>query len=255
MINSQFDSLRVRQYPDRASLGAAAAVFAAETIRAACEARGEARVIFACAPSQDEFLAALVKEQIDWARVVVFHMDEYSGLTAEHPRSFRRYLREHLVERIPAPRAVHWIQAENDAAAECARYAALLADKPVDLTCMGIGENGHLAFNDPPVADFSDPLLVKKVQLDETCKKQQVNDGCFPNVDAVPPFALTLTIPALIGARRVSCVVPGMRKAGAVWDALLGPVDTGCPASILRSHPDAVLHLDPDSASLLPKAP
>jgi glucosamine-6-phosphate deaminase len=255
MITSHFDSLTVRQFPDRASMGAAAAVFAAESIRAACEARGEARVIFACAPSQDEFLEALIKEQIDWARVVVFHMDEYSGLTADHPRSFRRYLREHLVERIPTPRAVHWIQAENDAAGECARYADLLAEKPVDLTCMGIGENGHLAFNDPPVADFKDPHLVKKVQLDDTCKKQQVNDGCFPNVDAVPPFALTLTIPALIGARRVSCVVPGARKAGAVWDALLGPVDTGCPASILRSHPDAVLHLDGDSASLLPKAP
>jgi glucosamine-6-phosphate deaminase len=255
MITSHFDSLTVRQYSDRASMGAAASAFAAESIQAACAARGEARVIFACAPSQNEFLDALVKEQIDWTRVVVFHMDEYSGLTADHPRSFRRYLREHLVERVAKPRAVHWIQAENDPATECARYAALLSEKPVDLTCMGIGENGHLAFNDPPVADFKDPHLIKKVQLDDTCRRQQVNDGCFPSVDAVPPFALTLTIPALIGARRVSCVVPGERKAGAVWDALLGPVDTGCPASILRGHPDAVLHLDADSASLLPKGP
>jgi glucosamine-6-phosphate deaminase len=255
MITSHFDSLTVRQYSDRASMGAAASVLAAESIRAACDARGEARVIFACAPSQNDFLDALVKEQIDWARVVVFHMDEYSGLTADHPRSFRRYLREHLVERIPAPRAVHWIQAEDDAVTECPRYAALLLEKPVDLTCMGIGENGHLAFNDPPVADFKDPHLVKKVQLDDLCKRQQVNDGCFPTVDLVPPFALTLTIPALIGARRISCVVPGMRKAAAVWDALLGPVDKSCPASILRSHPDAVLHLDSDSASLLPRTP
>jgi len=253
MITSQFDSLTVRRYPDRPAMGAAASVFAADCIRAACDANGEARVIFACAPSQNEFLDALVKEDIDWSRVVVFHMDEYSGLTADHPRSFRNYLREHLVKRIPAPRAVHWIQAENDAAEECARYAALLAEKPVDLTCMGIGENGHLAFNDPPVADFQDPLLIKKVQLDETCKRQQVSDGCFPTVDAVPPYALTLTIPALIAARSVSCVVPGVRKAGAMWDALLGPVDKGCPASILRSHPRAVLHLDADSASLLPK--
>jgi glucosamine-6-phosphate deaminase len=255
MITSQFDSLTVRQYSDRAAMGAAASVLAAECIRAACDDRGEARVIFACAPSQDEFLEALVKEQIDWARVVVFHMDEYSGLAADHPRSFRRYLREHLVERIPAPRAVHWIQAENDPMAECARYADLLFEKPVDLTCMGIGENGHLAFNDPPVADFKDPHLVKRVQLDDACKRQQVNDGCFPSVDAVPPFALTLTIPALIGARRISCVVPGVRKAGAVWDTLLGPVDASCPASILRGHPHAVLHLDADSASLLPKTP
>ena len=236
-------------------MGAAAAVLVAESIRAACDARGEARVIFACAPSQDEFLNALVEEEIDWARVVVFHMDEYAGLTADHPRSFRRYLREHLVERIPAPRAVHWIQAENDPAAEGARYAELLSEKPLDLTCMGIGENGHLAFNDPPVADFKDPLLVKKVQLDDLCKRQQVNDGCFPTVDAVPPFALTLTIPALIGARRISCVVPGGRKAAAVWDALLGPVSASCPASILRSHPNAVLHLDSDSASLLSQTP
>jgi glucosamine-6-phosphate deaminase len=234
-------------------MGAAASAFAAESIRAACAANGEARVIFACAPSQNEFLDALVKEDIDWARVAVFHMDEYAGLAADHPRSFRNYLREHLITRIPAPRAVHWIEAENDAREECARYAALVAEKPVDLTCLGIGENGHLAFNDPPVADFNDPLRVKKVQLDQRCKRQQVNDGCFPTVDAVPPFALTLTIPALISVRRISCVVPGAGKAVAVWDALNGPVDPSCPASILRKQPHAVLHLDAESASLLPK--
>lgn len=235
-------------------MGAAAATFAAEVIRAACDERGEARVIFACAPSQNEFLDGLIRENIDWAQVSVFHMDEYAGLPESHPRSFRSYLREHLLSRIPAPRSVNLIQAENDAAAECERYAALLADKKMDLTCMGIGENGHLAFNDPPVADFNDPKLVKKVELDLRCKRQQVNDGCFPTVDAVPRFALTLTIPALISSRHVSCVVPGLAKAPAVWDTLLGPIDTGCPASILRTCAHAVLHLDADSASLLKKS-
>jgi len=250
MKNITFGSLEVRQYPDRTALGSAAAAQVADAIRVACATRGEARVIFACAPSQNEFLAALIRQPIVWASVTVFHMDEYVGLRAEHPQSFRHFLRTHLLEHVAAPRAVHLIHAENDPLDEAARYGRLLAEKPIDLVCLGIGENGHLAFNDPPVADFSDPERVKVVELDATCRQQQVNDGCFPSFDAVPTHALTLTIPTLVGARQVSCVVPGERKAPAVRDTLLGPISTACPASILRQHAHAVLSIDDASAAL-----
>jgi glucosamine-6-phosphate deaminase len=247
-----FDSLAVRQYPDRPALGAAAAAHVADCIRAACAARGEARVIFACAPSQNEFLEALVRYPIAWPQVVVFHMDDYVGLRADHPQSFRHFLRTHLLEHIALPKAVHLIRAENEPVHECARYSALLAEKPIDLVCMGIGENGHLAFNDPPVADFSDPERIKVVELDLACRQQQVNDGCFPNLETVPVDALTLTIPMLVSAREISCVVPGERKAEAVRATLLDPVSTACPATILRQHPSAVLFIDAASGSLLP---
>ncbi len=251
MKTNQFDSLEVRQYADRAALGSAAAANVAEASRLACSTRGEARVIFACAPSQNEFLAALVRHPIAWNKVTVFHMDEYIGLRGDHAQSFRHFLRTHLLDHVTAPHAVHLIQAEKDPLHEAARYAQLLSEKPIDVVCLGIGENGHLAFNDPPVADFRDPQVIKIVELDDACRQQQVNDGCFPSFDAVPTHALTLTIPTLVGARTVSCVVPGERKAQAVRDTLLGPIDTACPASILRQHKDAVLHIDAASASLL----
>ena len=247
MKTRRFDSLAVHQHADRAALGVAAA----RGVAAVIAALGAARVVFACAPSQDEFLAALLAQPVDWAKVTVFHMDEYADLPADHPASFRNYLRGHLLAHV-APRAVHLIRAEADAAAEAARYTALLAERPLDLVCLGIGENGHLAFNDPPVADFADPALVKLVALDDACRRQQVHDGCFPAFDAVPTHALTLTIPALLNAREISCVVPGERKAKAVRDALLGPIATSCPASVLRTHPRAVLHLDDAAAALLP---
>jgi glucosamine-6-phosphate deaminase len=247
---SKFDALELRSSPDRAAMGAAAAARVAEILRTACRERGEARVVFACAPSQDDFLAALLREDVEWGKIVVFHMDEYVGLGAEHPQSFRSYLREHLLAHI-TPRSVHLIAGERESQAVCAEYAGALSEKPLDLVCMGIGENGHLAFNDPPVADFADPLLVKQVELDEACRQQQVNDGCFPTLADVPTHALTLTIPALLGAAAISCVVPGERKAAAVRATLLGPVGVQCPASILRRHPNAVLHVDPPAISLL----
>jgi glucosamine-6-phosphate deaminase len=253
MRQSTFGSLDVRQYADRATLGAAASRLVADSLRRTIAASGEARAVFACAPSQNEFLAALIAETVDWSRVVVFHMDEYVGLSAAHPASFRGFLHGHLISRIAPPKAVHLIRADEDIGAECQRYGALLAEKPIDLVCMGIGENGHLAFNDPPVADFRDPQLIKPVALDAACRRQQVNDGCFPAFDAVPTHALTLTIPALVGAREISCVVPGERKALAVRATLLGPITTDCPASILRTHPRAVLHIDDAAASLLGK--
>jgi glucosamine-6-phosphate deaminase len=252
MKNRTFDALQVSIHADRAAVGEASAKAAAAALRAAC-AKGGARAIFACAPSQNEFLAALVREEIDWSLVTVFHMDEYVGLSASEPQSFRRYLGKHLLTHIPPPRIVHLIRADEDPERECQRYSALLAEAPIDLVCLGIGENGHIAFNDPPVADFHDPQLVKIVELDDLCRQQQVNDGCFPAFDAVPAQAVTLTIPALVRGAEISGVVPGERKARAVRETLIGPIGTACPASILRSHPRARLHLDQASASLLPE--
>lgn len=241
--------LAVHVHPDRMAMGRAAAHEAAEALGAALARQGAARLVLACAPSQDEMLAALAAAPVDWSRVTVFHMDEYVGLDAVHPASFRRYLQEHFLAGV-RPAAFHGIAGEAAAAAaECRRYAALLAAAPLDLVCLGIGENGHLAFNDPPVADFADPETVKRVDLDEACRRQQVNDGCFRTLAEVPRQALTLTIPALLGARRLVATVPGPRKAAAVRAALHGPVTPACPASILRTHPAAALHLDPAAAA------
>jgi glucosamine-6-phosphate deaminase len=249
-----YDQLRVHEYPDRETMGRAAADHVRAIIAAACAARGVARVIFACAPSQNEFLAALVAPPptVAWSQLSIFHMDEYVGLSASHGQSFRHYLRGHLLDAIPAPKAFHPIRGEAPSLQdECERYSRLLREKQIDLVCMGIGENGHIAFNDPPVADFDDPELIKVVTLDNICRQQQVNDGCFAKLQDVPTHALTLTVPALFSARAISCVVPSQRKAQAVRDTLLGPIAKSCPASILRMHPNAVLHLDAAAASKL----
>jgi glucosamine-6-phosphate deaminase len=246
------DSLNVEIHPDRASMGAAAAKRAASILRRAISDKGFARVILASAPSQDEVLAALTAApELDWSRVTIFHMDEYVGLTGEDPASFRKYQSRHVLSQVH-PAAFHGIRGEApDVFEECLRYARLLAEAPIDLVCMGIGENGHIAFNDPPVADFQDTMAVKVVDLDDACRRQQVNDGCFPDFDAVPRQAITLTCPTLMSARALVCVVPGPRKAAAVKATLHDPVTTACPATILRHHPSAVLYLDSASASLL----
>jgi glucosamine-6-phosphate deaminase len=179
-------------------------------------------------------------------------MDEYVGIAAEHTASFRRYMHERIATRVPL-RAFEYIEGDReDAAAETARYARLLQDHPVDLCCAGIGENGHLAFNDPPVADFADPRAVKVVELDETSRRQQVGEGHFATLADVPTHAVTVTIPALLSARRMLVIVPEARKAPAVAAALTGPVTTACPASVLRRHARATLFLDPASAADLP---
>ena len=214
----------------------------------------ECNMIFAAAPSQNEMLAALAAQPgIEWNRVNAFHMDEYIGLAPDAPQGFANFLRAAIFTKVPF-RSVNCLDgtaASRDPAAECARYSQLLRRFPVDITCMGIGENGHIAFNDPPVADFDDPALVKPVALDEICRNQQVHDGCFATLDDVPTHALTLTVPALMHAAQVFCVVPAATKARAVRDTLLGDIRTACPASILRRHPAATLYLDADSASLL----
>jgi glucosamine-6-phosphate deaminase len=251
MTSRQVDKLHVSILPTRAEMGQAAAAEAAAAILGAIKTRGEARIVLASAPSQNELVEALTAAPIDWNRVVIFHMDEYLGLPADHPATFRRYQREHVLSRVQ-PYAFEGIRGEApDAAAECRRYADALSAEPIDVVCLGIGENGHLAFNDPPVADFEDPALVKIVELEELCRQQQVNDGCFPTLADVPRAALTLTIPALMSGKALFCVVPGPRKAAAVQATLTGPIDTSCPASVLRQHPCARLYLDTDSAALL----
>ncbi len=249
--------LAVEIHADRPALGRAAALAAASYLHDVIAANGEARVIFACAPSQNEFLTSLLAVSrdghtaVDWSRVTAFHMDDYVGLPGTHPQSFRTYLREHFLSQVKV-KAFHPVPAEEpDTAAVCARYTALLSEKPIDLICMGIGENGHIAFNDPPVAEFEDPHLIKVVELDDACRTQQVNDGCFPTFDAVPKHAFTLTVSVFRRAARLSIHVPGPRKAAAVQATVEGPITTACPASILRLHPAATLYVDVAAASLL----
>ncbi len=181
----------------------------ADLLRQTLESQGHARVILASAPSQSDMLAVLMQAEFDWSRVTIFHMDEYLGLSGVHPASFGHYQRTHVLNRI-TPEAFHAIDGEtSQPAMECDRYARLLSECPIDLVCLGIGENGHLAFNDPPTADFADPVWVKVVDLDPVCRQQQVNDGCFATLEDVPRHAITLTIPALMSAGALVCVVPG----------------------------------------------
>jgi len=243
----------VRVHPGTAAMARAAADEAAEVMRAAVAARGVAHAMFATGNSQLAFVDALVHETegVPWADTVVFHMDEYVGVGPDHPAGFQRWIRERIVE--PAqPRAAYYVEGLGDAEAECARYAGLLRSHPLDLCCLGIGENGHLAFNDPPVADFADPLDVKVVELETACRLQQVHEGHFAALEAVPAHAITVTIPALLRAWRVLAVVPEARKAEPVHAALTGPIATSCPASALRTKAHATIHLEPESARLLP---
>ncbi len=249
------ERLAVEIHADQTQLGRAAALAVAASLREVIARQGQARVILACAPSQSSFLSALAAPSlagtIDWSRVTAFHMDEYVGLAADAPSSFRRYLQEHLLAHVPLGR-FHPLWAESaDLAAECARYSDLLNERPIDLICLGIGENGHVAFNDPPVADFDDPATVKIVELDPACRRQQVNDGCFPSLAEVPRQALTLTVPVFRRACRLSICVPGHRKAAAVRRALRDTITPACPASILRQHPNATLYLDAAAAAEL----
>lgn len=251
-MRMQVDALRVEIFADRAAMGAQAGADAAAAIRAAIEKKGRANVMFAAAPSQNETLAALcAAEGIDWTRVHAFHMDEYIGLDGAHPAGFGNFLKRAIFDRLPFA-AVELIDCRTaDPEAEARRYAALLREYPLDVCLCGIGENGHLAFNDPPVADFADPLLVKVVRLDERCRLQQVHDGCFARIEEVPRCALSATVPALFAAETIVCTVPAATKADAVYDMLRGEIATSCPASILRRHPNAALYLDPASAGKL----
>ncbi|MGA0557609.1 glucosamine-6-phosphate deaminase [Larkinella sp. VNQ87] len=254
LSSSQTNQLTVRRFPTRALLGEQAAQAASERIRSLLAERETISIIFAAAPSQNEFLAALAPETaIDWSRIHAFHMDEYVQLPDEAPQRFGNFLKERLFDRVPF-RSVNYLNGNApDLAAECERYSSLLRQYPVDIVCMGIGENGHIAFNDPHVADFNDPVWVKVVDLDPVCRQQQVNDGCFDQLAAVPTHALTLTIPALMQAPHIFCMVPGINKASAVFHTLHSPVSETHPSTILRLHEAATLFIDDKSASQLPQ--
>jgi glucosamine-6-phosphate deaminase len=244
-------SLKVETFADRKALGSAAAHEIATELRSVLTAKGSARVIFAAAPSQAETLTALAAEpDIDWGLVTAFHLDEYIGLTSDAPQGFGNWLRAAIFDRL-AFAEVNYIRVGWDPVVAASDYATLLSAAPIDIVCLGIGMNGHLAFNDPPVADFADPLDVKVVELDETCRRQQVEDDCFRELADVPRSAITVTIPALLAARRLFCVVPGALKAEAVRATLTEPIDTAWPSTILRTHPACTLYLDSDSASLV----
>lgn len=233
-----------------AASGAAAGIDAADAIRRSISDHGRARVIFASAPSQEAMLSTLVAQpDIDWSRVEGFHMDEYLGLPTEHPQAFGPW----LVERLSTVDVGRFerIRSEGAAKAEVERYSGLLREAPIDVVCMGIGVNGHIAFNEPHQSDFDDQRLVRTIELDLASRQQQVDDDCFAALDDVPTQALTLTIPALLSATEIICTVPGEHKSAAVERALQGPIDESCPASVLRTHDSVRMHLDSAAASRL----
>lgn len=251
MKEMKADKLNVKIMPDRTEMGQVAAKDIVTAIKKLLSEREEINMIFAAAPSQNDVLKALVESDVEWSRVNAFHMDEYIGLDKNAPQGFGNFLVDHIFGQVPF-KSVNLIDcASMDPEMECERYTSLLMENPVDIIVMGIGENGHIAFNDPWVADFNDTKKVKTVLLDEVCRQQQVNDGCFEKLEQVPQKAITLTCPVFIHAPQLFCIVPAITKAQAVKRTLQGEINEECPATVLRTHDSAVLYLDADSASLL----
>lgn len=245
------DNLTVKKYTTREEMGAAAARDIRNAIQTLLEKKAEINVIFAAAPSQNEVLRALVESDVDWSRVNAYHMDEYIHLPPDAPQCFGNFLTGKIFGKVPF-KSVNLIDSTApDAQAECDRYEAILRANPADIIILGIGENGHIAFNDPWVANFKDDRLVRIVALDDVCRQQQVNDGCFATLEEVPKIAMTLTCPVFIRAPQLFCIVPALAKANAVKRTLEGAISEECPATVLRSHGNAVLYLDADSASKL----
>lgn len=243
--------LLVKIYETREMMGKQAAAEAAKAIRETIIKKNACNIIFAAAPSQNEFLEALSKSDVDWGKVNAFHMDEYIGLPQGAPQSFGKFLERTIFSKIPLG-SIHYIngQAEN-LQMETERYSKFLRENPTDLVFMGIGENGHIAFNDPHVSHFDSTNEMQVVELDEKCRQQQVNDGCFSQLSLVPEKAFTITVPRLIDAGQIFCIVPAPSKAWAVKETVTGEIRETLPASILRMCPNAVLYLDADSAKLL----
>lgn len=262
LLSTKIESLPIDVFPSNADVGQAAAAEAADFLKQILQERGSANIIIATGNSQLTFLEALrATPGIDWSNVNVFHMDEYINLEPGHPASFPAFLQRHFLDYLQPPAGKFFPvpgQRTGDGAPQhaeqveraCRTYEALLHTHPADLCALGYGENGHLAFNDPPFADFDDPVWVKVVQLDEVSRRQQLGEGHFPDLASVPTHAITLTIPALLAARKVLAIVPETRKSQAVQRALYGPVDESCPGSILRQVSHAHLFLDRDSAAL-----
>ena len=251
MKTEKVEKLSVYTFETREEMGKVAAADAAARINAIIEKNGVANVVFAAAPSQNDLLENLLKTDIDWSKVRAFHQDEYVGISADEPAGFGNFLDRAIFQKVNFKELHYLLCGAEEAEEKCASYSELLRQYPIDLIFLGIGENGHLAFNDPAVADFNDPKMVKIVELDDVCRQQQVNDGCFATLDDVPKQAMTMTMSLIMSIPEAICVVPTIRKANAVYHALLGEVTTACPASILRNHPNAALYLDKDSASKL----
>lgn len=245
------DKLKVKILPNRTEMGKVAANDIITAIKALLQEKAEINMIFAAAPSQNDVLKALVDSDVEWNRVNTFHMDEYIGLDKAAPQGFGNFLVEHIFGKVQF-KSINLIDCEaKDPEEECVRYERLLSENPVDIIVLGIGENGHIAFNDPWVANFNDARTVKTVLLDEVCRQQQVNDGCFDHLNQVPQKAITLTCPVFIRAPKLFCIVPALTKAQAVRRTLQGAINEECPATVLREHNSALLYLDADSASLL----
>ncbi|MGB9858096.1 MAG: glucosamine-6-phosphate deaminase [Dictyoglomaceae bacterium] len=245
------DNLLVKVFETREEAGEEEAKDVANIVNKLLSQKEEVNIVFASAPSQNEFLDNFVKMNLPWSKIKAFHLDEYIGLPEDAPQRFSKYLHDKIFSKAPF-KSINYIDGNaKDVQEECKRYENLLKKYPLDIACIGVGENGHIAFNEPSVADFNDKVLVKIVELEEKSRQQQVHDGCFSCMEEVPKYAITLTIPAIISAKYIFCIVPGKNKKEAIRDMLEGPIDTRCPASILRTHRNATLYLDKDSASLL----
>ena len=246
------DKLSVEVYNTRDEMGKAASNDIAACIKKLLAEKEEINMIFAAAPSQNDVLFHLCeRDDIEWERINAFHMDEYIGLPKDAPQGFANFLLDRIFNKKPF-KSVNLIDSSaTEPNAESQRYSELLKKNPTDIVVLGIGENGHIAFNDPHVADFNDSAMVKPVELDDVCRQQQVNDGCFNNIDEVPKYALTLTIPTMFKAAHLFCIVPCSTKANAVKNTVYGEINEECPATILRTHNSAKLYCDSDSAALL----
>lgn len=250
-LERHYGKLLVKQYETRDQLGKAAAEEVGAKICALQKEQETVRIVFASAPSQSEFLKNLCEyEGIDWGRVVAFHQDEWLGVPTDRSYSFGGFIKRYLID-IVHPGQYHLIDSMNDPERECARYGGLLTEKPIDIICLGVGENGHTAFNEPHEADFNDPKIMKVIRLDERCRQQEFHDFGFETLEGVPTHGLTVTIPTIMRARYIYCMVPGERKAEAIHNVLLGEICEKCPSSILRTAENAILFVDRDSASML----
>ena len=252
MKTFQKDKLAVEIFETRKQMGEKAANDIAKKFNELIDKKGEINVIWAAAPSQNDVLKALTEnESIKWNKINAFHMDEYIGLSKDAPQGFGNFLKDHIFGLVPF-KSVNYIDVSaTDAEKEADRYAEVLSKQKIDVVVLGIGENGHIAFNDPPVADFNDKKAVKPVKLDEVCRQQQVNDGCFKSINDVPTHAITLTVPTLFNADYLFCIVPAPTKAKAVYETINGTIDEHCPATVLRLHDNAKLYLDNESSKLL----
>ena len=244
LYNGFSDKLEVRIFENRTVMGEVAAADIAYRIRKLLSEKTEINMVFAAAPSQNDTLLALMKYDIDWTRINAFHMDEYVGLDKNHPQSFGKYLYDHVFGKVNFEN-IYYVADYGE------KYEELLEKNHIDIVVLGIGENGHIAFNDPGVADFADKKRIKKAKLDEVCRMQQVHDGCFPTLADVPEYAYTLTIPQMVSADYMFCVVPAKTKAEAFYRTVKEEISESCPATILRRHGNAILYGDSDSGRKL----